>query len=89
MSCTHLDPKHFYLEVVDLLRPALCPDVLWLCSHANVNGDLEVVLLLADEGLVSCRVVEAFICVNVVGKRRPGKAHAGAWCKDGDISCSV
>lgn len=71
-SCTHLEPKHFYLEVVHLLCPTGCSDVLWLCGHTDVNGDLKVVLLLANEGLISCRVVEAFICVDMVGWRRPG-----------------
>lgn len=46
-----------------------------LCGHADVNGDLEVVLLLADEGLIRCRVVEAFISINVVGRRRPGNTE--------------
>lgn len=75
-SCTHLDPEHFYLEVVDLLRPIGRSHVLRLCCHANVNSDLEVVLLLADEGFVSYRVDEAFICVYVVGRKRPRK---GSW----------
>lgn len=74
-SRTHLHPEHFYLEVVDHLRSAGRSDVLWLCSYADVNGDLEVILLLADEGLVSRRVDEAFICVDVVGGRRPGNTE--------------
>lgn len=69
---THLDPKYFNLEVVDLLQPALSSDVSWFCGHANVNCDLEVVLLLANKSLVCRRVVEAFICVNVVGRRNSG-----------------
>lgn len=67
---THLDPKYFYLEVVDHLWPAGRLDILRLCGHANVNGDLEVILLLADKGLISGRVEEALVCVNVVGRRR-------------------
>lgn len=73
LSRTHLHSKHSYLEMVDLLWSAGCPDVLWLCGHTDVNSDLKVVLLLANEGLVSCRVVEAFICVHVVGRWRPVK----------------
>lgn len=80
-SCTHLDPEHFYLEVVDSLRSAGRSDVLRLRGHTDVNGDLEVILLLADEGLVGCRVDEAFICVDVVGGRRPGSTEgAGDRC---------
>lgn len=61
--------------MVDRLRSAWRSDVLRLCSHADVNGDLEVILLLADEGLVSRREDEAFICVDVVGRRRPGNTE--------------
>lgn len=61
--------------MVDLLRPAGRSDVFRLCGHADVNGDLEVVLLLANEGLVQCGVVEAFIGVDVVGGRRPGNSR--------------
>lgn len=98
---THLDPEHFYLEVVDHLRPVGRSDILRLCGRADVNGDLEVILLLADEGLISGRVDEAFVSVDVVGRRRPGGGKtllfeseltepcAAAWCKDGEISWSV
>lgn len=58
--------------MVDRLRSAGRSDVLRLCGHADVNSDLEVILLLADEGLVGHREDEAFICVDVVGRRRPG-----------------
>lgn len=61
--------------MVDLLRSAGRSDVMRLCGHTDVNCDLEVVLLLADEGLVGCGVDEAFISVNVVGKRRPGNTE--------------
>lgn len=53
LHSTHLDPEHFYLEVIDHLWPAGCLDILWLCGHADMNGDLEVVLFLADKGLIS------------------------------------
>lgn len=68
-SCTNLVPKDFYLEVVDHLWPIGCLDVLWLRCHADMNSDLEVILLLADEGLVSCGVYEALVCAHVVGGR--------------------
>ncbi len=61
--------------MVNLLWPTGRSDVLRLCGHADVNGDLEVVLLLADEGLIRCRVVEPFISVNMVGRRRPGNTE--------------
>lgn len=70
-SCTHLNPKHFYLEVVDFLRSTRRPDILRLCGHADVNGNLKVVLFLTDKGLVSGRIVEAFICIDMVGGRGP------------------
>lgn len=69
---THLDPKHLDQQVFDLLRPARCLDVLWLSCHSDVHRDLEVILLLADEGLVGHRVDEAFVGVDVVGRGRPG-----------------
>lgn len=71
-TCTHLDPKHLDQQVVDLLRPAGSLDVLRLNCHADVHRDLEVILLLADEGLISHRVDEAFVGVDVVGRGRPG-----------------
>ena len=64
----YLDSKHLYFIVVDLLCPTGGSEVLWLCGQPNVNGDLKVVFLLANKGLIRCRVVEAFICVNVVGR---------------------
>jgi len=70
----YLDPEHLDLEVVDRPRPAGRLDVRRLRGHADVNGDLEVVLLLADEGLVGHGVVEAFVGVDVVGRRTPGGA---------------
>lgn len=69
----YLNPKHFYLPVVDLSQTTGRPDVSRLCGYADVNCDLEVVLLLADESLVSGRVVEAFIGVHAVGRRSPGE----------------
>lgn len=86
--CKHLDSKHFYLEMVDLLWSAGCSDVLWLCGHTNVNSDLKVVLLLANKNLVGCRVVEAFICVHIVGRWRPGKDNNHS-CWECDIRWSV
>lgn len=61
--------------MVDRLRSAGRSDVLRLCGHADVNSDLEVILLLADEGLVGHGEDEAFICVDVVGRRRPGNTE--------------
>lgn len=68
---THLDPEHLDQQVVDLLRSAGRLDALRLSCHAHVHRDLEVILLLADEGLVGHRVDEAFVGVDVVGRGRP------------------
>ena len=68
---THLNPKNFHLEVVNFLQPAGCSYVMWLCCYTYVNCDLKVILLLANESLISGGVVEAFISIDVVGKRRP------------------
>lgn len=84
LSCKHLDSKHFYLEMVNLLWSAGCSDVLWLCGHTDVNCDLKVVFLLANKSLIGCRVVEAFICVHVVGRWRPGKDSSHSY-SDWDI----
>lgn len=69
---SHLDPKDFEQEVVDLLRTSRRADVSRLRGHADVDGDLEVVLLLTHEGLVAAGVDEALVRVHVVGGGRPG-----------------
>lgn len=40
-----------------------------------MNGDLEVILLLTDKGLVSGGVDETFVCVYMVGRRGPGQGR--------------
>lgn len=70
-SFTYLDSKDFDLEVVNFLWPAERCDVMRLCRHADMNCDLEVVFLLANKSLIRWRVVEAFVCVDVVGGTRP------------------
>lgn len=47
-------------------------DVLGLAQHANVHSHLEVVLLLAHEGIVTHRKVETFVGVHTVGEHGPG-----------------
>ena len=76
---SHLDPKHFDQEVVDLLRTSGRADVSRFRGHADVRGDLEVVLLLAHEGLVGAGEQEALVRVHVEGGRRPGGARRVWW----------
>lgn len=75
-ALTHLDPKHLDQQVVHLAPPTGCVDVVRLggggSGGADVDGDLEVVLLLADEGLVGHGVDEALVRVHVVGRGRRG-----------------
>lgn len=61
--------------MVHLLRSSGRADVSWFCGHPDVNGDLEVILLLTDEGLVGGGVDETFVCVDMVGRRRPGEGE--------------
>lgn len=63
----HLDPEHFNLEVVYVLWSRGRSEVARFPRHADMNCDLEVILLLANKGLISWRVVKAFICVHVIG----------------------
>lgn len=68
----HLDPEDFDQEVGDLLGTSGRAHVSRFGGHTDVHSDLEVVLLLAHEGLVGAGVEEALVRVHAVGRRRPG-----------------
>ena len=63
-------------EVVDGFDGALCRfEELWIARHADVDGHLEVVLLLTHERVVRHRDVEALVRVNAISQRRPATNH--------------
>lgn len=78
MSFTHFDPVELQIEAVDRLQAFTALDVLGISQHAHVDGDLEVVLLLADESVVGQGEVEALVGINAIGGHRPVKDSARA-----------
>lgn len=67
--------------MVDLLRSPGRADESGFRGHPDVSGDLEVVLLLTDEGLVGAGVKEPLVGVNVVGGVRPGEVRRSWWIR--------
>ena len=70
--CWYLHSVELQVEAVDGLQALAGLDVLGIAQHADVDSDLEVVLLLAHEGVVGQGEVEAFVCVHAIGGHRPG-----------------
>lgn len=68
MHFAHLYSMEFQIEAVDGLQAIICLDVLGISQHAYVHCDLEVVLLLANEGIVSQGEVESLVSVNSIGR---------------------
>lgn len=73
MFFTHFDSVEFQIKAVDRLQAFTGLDVLGVSQHAHIDGDLEVVLLLADKSVVSQGEVEALVGINTVGGHRPFK----------------
>lgn len=62
----HLHAVEFEIEALDGLQAIAGLDVLGIAQHADVDGDLEVILLLADKGVVGQGEVEALVGVHAV-----------------------
>lgn len=69
-ALTHLYSIKFEIEAVDGLQAFARLDVLGISQHADVHRDLKVVLLLANESVISQGEVEALVSVNPVGWHR-------------------
>lgn len=67
----HFYSVEFQIEAVDGLQAFAALDVLGVSQHAHVHGDLEVILLLADESVVGQGEVEALVGIDAVGGHRP------------------
>lgn len=65
---THLHSVEFEIEAFDGLQALACLDVLGISRHADVHRDLEVVLLLANEGIVGQGEVEALVSIHAIGR---------------------
>lgn len=64
----------FQIEAFKWLQTLRSLDIFGVSNHTNVHGDLEVVLFLAHESIVSHREIEAFICIHsVCGHRSVSK----------------
>lgn len=63
------------VEAVKGLQALWGLHVLGISDHANVDCDLEVILLLAHEGIVAHREVEPFVRIHPVRGR--GSVHHG------------
>lgn len=79
-SVTHLDSIKFEIEAVDGLQAFACLDIPGLSQHAYVYCDLEMVLLLANESIISQGKVEALVSINTVG---------GHWSKGRKRGCGT
>lgn len=64
--CHYLDPKHLHMEALNGHETCWGSDKSGISNHPYVNRHLEVVLLLADKGFISCGVAEALISVYMV-----------------------
>lgn len=64
----HLHAVEFEIEALDGLQAIAGLDVLGIAQHADVDGDLKVILLLADKGVVGQGEVEALVSVDAVGR---------------------
>ena len=72
VSCWYLDSVELQVEAVNGLEALAGLDVLGIPQHADVDRDLEVVLLLAHKGVIRQGEVEALVCVHAIGGHRPG-----------------
>ena len=63
-------------EVVDGFDGALCSlEELGVARDADVDGHLEVVLLLADKRIVRHRDVKTLVRINAISQRGPETNH--------------
>lgn len=70
VASAHLHTVEFEIEAFDGLQAVAGLDVLGISQHADVDRDLEMVLLLADEGIIGQGEVEALVGVDTVGRHR-------------------
>lgn len=68
VASAHLHTVEFEIEAFDGLQAVAGLDVLGISQHADVDRDLEMVLLLADEGIIGQGEVEALVGVDTVGR---------------------
>ena len=71
--CLYLDSVELQVEAVYGLEALAGLDILGIPQHADVDRDLEVVLLLAHKGIICQGEVEALVCVHAIGRHRPGR----------------
>lgn len=69
-ASAHLHAVELEIETFDGLQAVAGLDVLGISQHANVDRDLEMVLLLADKGIIGQGEVEALVGVDTVGRHR-------------------
>lgn len=72
------------METGDLLEAVRRLDELRVADQLHVARYLEMVLLLADEGVVRVRKIETFVCVDAIVRNRP--AYDGEGKKKNDQS---
>lgn len=66
MSFLHLYSIEFEVEAINGLQAFIRLDILGISQHSDVHRNLEVVFLLANEGVISQGEVEAFVGINAV-----------------------
>jgi len=71
LAIRYLHAVELQVEAVDGLQALAGLDVLGVPQHTDVHSDLEVVLLLAHEGVVGQGEVETLVGVHAVGGHWP------------------
>lgn len=76
---SYLHSMEFEVKAVQRLQAFIRLNIFCISQHPNVDGNLEMILLLANEGIVCQGEVEAFVSVDTVGRHRTkhGKENEG------------